>query len=55
MGPLLWTVVIALAVDVTLIAALLVYRLIHAPTAASILDLGPLLVAAGVLTALAVC
>jgi hypothetical protein len=52
MGALLWIVVIALAFDVALIAALLACRLILAPTTASILDLGPLLVAAGVLTAL---
>jgi hypothetical protein len=46
MGALLWIVVIALAFEVALIAALLACRLILAPT--SILDLGPLLVAAGV-------
>ena len=52
MGALLWIVVIALAVDVGLIAGFLTWRLIVTPTTASILDVGPLLVAAGVLTAL---
>ena len=52
MGALLWIVVIVLALDAGLIAALLTRRLMLAPTTASILDVGPLLVAMGVLIAL---
>jgi len=52
MGALLWIVVILLALDAGLIAALLTWRFILTPTTASILDVGPLLVASGVLTAL---
>jgi hypothetical protein len=52
MGILLWIVVITLALDTVLIAWLLTCRLVLSPTTASILDLGPLLVAAGGLTAL---
>lgn len=52
MTLLLWIVVAALAVDVGLIGGLLGWRMYVAANSASILDLGPLLVAAGVLTAL---
>ena len=52
MGRLLWFVVAALAVDVVLLGAILVRRLCVAPTTALLLDLGPLIIAAGVLVAL---
>lgn len=52
MGTLLYIAAITLALDAGLIAGALVSRLYRTPDALSILDLGPLLVAAGVLTAL---
>ncbi len=52
MGGLLNLTVLALALDAGLLAGVLIWRLVLAPESLSILDLGPLLVAAGVLTAL---
>lgn len=52
MHALLSVAVITLALDAGLIAGILISRLLRTPEAFSILDLGPLLVAAGVLTAL---
>ncbi|HAL36643.1 MAG TPA: hypothetical protein DCP03_00345 [Polaromonas sp.] len=52
MNAALWFVVTLLALDAGLIAALLTRHLGMPFTAASVLDIGPLLVAAGVLTAL---
>ena len=52
MGALLNVTVLALALDAGLVAGVLIYRLVLAPDSFSILDFGPLLIAAGVLTAL---
>lgn len=52
MGALLNSAVLALTLDAGLVAGVLILRLFRAPDSFSILDLGPLLVAAGVLTAL---
>lgn len=52
MGKLLHAAVIALALDAGLVAGVLIMRLIQTPGTFAILDLGPLLIAAGVLTAL---
>jgi hypothetical protein len=53
MGFALWFTVLALAFDAALIAGVLIRRLCAVPASASITDIGPLLIAAGVLTALA--
>lgn len=52
MLALLNTALIGLALDTGLIAGLLISRLLEAPTTVSVVDLGPLVVAAGALTAL---
>ncbi len=52
MSTLLNAVVIALALDTGLVAGVLILRLVRTPDTFSILDFGPLLVAAGVLIAL---
>ena len=52
MGTLLYAALIALALDAGLVAGVILLRLVRTPDTFSILDLGPLLVAAGVLTAL---
>ena len=52
MLALLNTALIGLALDTGLIAGLLISHLLEAPTTVSVVDLGPLVVAAGALTAL---
>ena len=52
MGVLLNAAVLALALDAGLVAGVLILQLVRTPDSFSILELGPLLVAAGVLTAL---
>ncbi len=52
MGTLLYAALIALALDAGLVAGVILLRLVRTPDTFSILDLGPLLVAAGILTAL---
>jgi len=52
MGPLLYAAVLALALDTVLIAGVIIWRIAQVPDVFLIPDLGSLLVAAGVLTAL---